>query len=331
MAPPRRSERLARLLADKRSAEIEEEQVNPNVLRRLCGFADERMIRGDRDCLRIARQCCRIAARLKADAGRAQSFGRLASALRLCGRLAHADRSLQIALECAPDRVKGDLLRRRCYLRIYQNRLEEAQADAEQSVTASAGAERTQAVGALGVVLYYRKNYRGAILKLERCVAETDPDAERAYCNAIQNYATALAEGTVEEMKQALKLLARARKMLKRRHKMQRAKLWWTEGLIHLRLRHLKKAWRALDTARRSLIALEAAPEVAAITADMVRVLPQPYATRQLCHEAATIISGRHPLTRPLQALAQSAPEWLEDCAAALRGEACRLAPWPAL
>ncbi len=331
MAPPRKSERLASFLALEKSAEIEEEHLNPYVLRRLCEFSDERMIRGDRDCLRIARLCCRIAARLEHDAALARSFGRLASALRLAGRLAHAERALQIALESAPDRLRGDLLRRRCYLRVYQNRLEEAQADAERSITASAGAERAQAVGALGVVFYYREDYRAAIRKLEQCVADTDPDAERAYCNAIQNYATALAEGTVEEMRAALKLCAMARRMLNRRHKMQRAKLWWTEGLLHLRLRHLKKAWRALDMARRSLIALEAAPEVAAITADMVRVLPQPHATRQLCHEAARIISGRHPLTGPLQVLARSAPEWLADSAAALRREASNFAPCPAL
>ncbi len=331
MAPPRKSERLARVLASDRNAQLEEEHVNPYVLRRLCELADKKMIRGDRDCLRIARLCCRIAARLEAAAGISRSFGRLASALRLSGRLAHAEGGLQIALESAPDRLKGDLLRRRCYLRIYQNRLEEAQADAERSIEASDGAERTQAVGAQGMVLYYREDYRGAIRKLERCVAETDPDAERAYCNAIQNYATALAKGTEQEMRQALELCARARRMLRRRHKMQRAKLWWTEGLLHLRLRHLKDAWRALDTARRSLIALDAAPEVAGITADMARVLPQPHAIRQLCHEAARIISGRHPLTEPLQALALSAPEWLSESAAALRREAAKLAPCPAL
>ncbi len=180
------------------------------------------------------------------------------------------------------------------------------------------------------MALYYSADYRAAILELEKCLASTDPDAETAYCNAIQNYATALAQGTDEEMQEALELCAKARSLLKRRHKMQRAKLWWTEGLLHHRLGHLKRAWRALNTARRSLIALHAAPEVAAIIAGRARVSPKPLAIQQICREASWLIGDRHPLAHPLRALARSAKDWIPEAAAALRRQAAMLAPCPA-
>ena len=332
MAPPRKSERLARELALTKNAAIEEDHLNPYVLRRLCKLADEKMIRGDRDCLRIARLCCRIAARLKADSDLARSFGRLASALRLSHRLGHAEEALKYSLKLAPYDLRGDLLRRRCILRIYQNQLEKAQSDAESAVAASeGGAAWARALGALGIVLYYRKDYRGAITQLNKCVANTDPDAEEAYCRAIQNYATALAEGTEDEVREGLELCKEARKRLKPRHKMQRAKLWWTIGLLQLRLGKGVEAWRALDTARRSLIALQAAPEVAAIIADMARVSPKPLAIRQICYEAGKLITGRHPLTQPLRALARAATDVIPEAAVALREEAGRLTPCPAL
>ncbi len=79
--------------------------------------------------------------------------------------------------------------------------------------------------------------------------------------------------------------------------------------------------------ARRSLIALEAAPEVAAIIADMARVNPEPVAIRLICREAAQLITGRHPLTKPLRALARAAKQVIPEAAAALREEAARLTP----
>ncbi len=92
-----------------------------------------------------------------------------------------------------------------------------------------------------------------------------------------------------------------------------------------------QQAWRALNTARRSLIALQAASEVAAITADMARVSQQPVAIREICYEAARLIAGRHPLTQPLRALARAARQAIPEAAAALREEAGRLAPCPTL
>ncbi len=203
--------------------------------------------------------------------------------------------------------------------------------DAEAAVDLTIGADHAKSVGALGVALFYSGLWRKAISMHEQCLTETDPDSADAYCNTIQNYATALAKGTNEEARKALELCAEARSMLKPRHKMQRAKLWWTEGLLHLRLGHHRRAWRALNTARRSLIALQAAPEVAAIIADMVRVSPKTTAIRVICLEATEVISGRHPLTRPLRALARAAHDLIPEAAAGLRREACKLAPCPAL
>ncbi len=289
------------------------------------------MTTGDIDCLRVARLCCRIAGRLKTKEARAVSFGRLASALRLAGRLDHSERALKIAFADAPDDLRGYLLRFRSYLRMYQGRLPEAVHDAEAAVELTIGADHARSLGALGVALFYSDRRREAISAYEQCLAETDPDSGEAYCIVIQNYATALTKGTNEEVRKALRLCDEARSRLNRRHRMQRAKLWWTIGLLHLRLGNRKAAWRALNTARRSLIALELAPEVAAIIADMARVDPEPLAIRHLCQEATQVITGRHPLTRPLRAPARAAREVIPKAAAALREEAGTLASCPAL
>ncbi len=331
MAPPRRSERLARELAHNPAVEVQPEHESPFVLRHLCDLADEKMKVGDRDCLRVARFCCRIANRLQTDEARALAFGRLASALRLVDRLGHSARALEIALETAPRHLEGDLLRRRCYRLLYQRRFASALVDAKAAVESSSGADRARALGVLGIVFGCTGKIRTAIEVHARCLGETNPDDEIDFCNAIQNYVTSLAKGTDDEVRKALALCAKARTRLKRRHRLQRAKLWWTTGLLHLRLGGRKAAWSALDTARRSLIALELAPEVAAIIGDMARIDPEPFAIRHLCQEAAQVIAGRHPLTRPLRALACAAREVIPQAAAALREEAGRLASCPAL
>ena len=112
---------------------------------------------------------------------------------------------------------------------------------------------------------------------------------------------------------------------------MQRAKLWWTRGLIHKRLGNRREAWRALDIARRSLVVLEAAPELAAIVGDMAEVSPEPAAVRLICGEAAGVITAGHALLDPLRALAASARDMIPEAAAALKQAASRLAPCPAL
>ena len=112
---------------------------------------------------------------------------------------------------------------------------------------------------------------------------------------------------------------------------MQRAKLWWTEGLLHYRFGDLQAAWWALDVARRSLIALKAAPEIAAIIADMAQVSPQPLAVRHLCYEAAEVVTAPHMLAQHLRTLKDAAQEEIPAAAATLRQAAARLAPCPAL
>ncbi len=112
---------------------------------------------------------------------------------------------------------------------------------------------------------------------------------------------------------------------------MTRAKLLWVEGLLHHRLGDDAVAWRALDIARRSLVALKAAPEIAAITADMARLSPQPLAVRNLCHEAEAVIFGPHPLVEPLRAVANAAQEMIPAAATALREAASGLAHCPTI
>ncbi len=279
----------------------------------------------------VARLCCRIAGRLKTTEARALSFGRLASALRLADRLAHSEQALEIAFAAAPDYHRGNLLRFRCYLRVYQGRFPEALLDAEAALKHTVGDDYARSLGALGTILGISGNRRGAIRAHGQCLAQTNPDAGPAYCNAVLNYITSLAGGTDEEVRKALVLCAEARSGLKRRHKMQRAKLRWTEGLLHLRLGDDKQAWLALNTARRSLIALRAAPEVAAIIADMARADPEPLAVRHICDEASAVIVAPHALSEPLGALATAAPALIPQAATALRDAADRLAAMPAL
>ena len=330
MAPPRRSERLARELANNAQAAIAASHLSRHVLRRLSEIADDKLTSGDLDCLRVARLCCRIGGQLRTGEARACSFARLASALRLANRLDHAERALNIAWAAAPPRLKGDVLRRRSYLRIYQGRLAEGVQDAEAAVSVSVGITRIRALGALGIALGYSDKPREAIAVHAQCLAETDPD-DSYYCNAIHNYATSLSKGTDREAVRALKLCMELRPRLKFRHKMQRAKLWWTEGLLHHRLGHRRRAWRCLDHARRSLVALGAAAELAALVADMARVSPQQPAIRFLCDDVADVVAAQRSLVQPLRSLAAAAREMIPEAAAALRQAASGFAPCPAL
>ena len=330
MAPPRRSVLIARRLAEQPEAGLGDPHYSPHVLRHLCAIADERTSCGDRRGLQIAGLCCRLAGRLRTDDARARSFAQLASALRAAGRLDHADKAIGIGLAAAPPHLEGDLLRRRAWVRIYQKRLGAALADVEAALPLTGGSCHARTLEALGVVQGYRGEHRAAIRALGRCLEETDPSAGTDYCNAIHNYATALSRGTDAEAAKALELCAQLRPRLKYRHKIQRASLWWTEGLIHHRLGHADAAWRSLNHGRRSLVALGAAAEVAAIVADMARVSPQQPAVRLLCDEAAEVIGAHRGLLRPLRALAAAAREMIPDDAAALRQAAGRLAACPA-
>jgi tetratricopeptide (TPR) repeat protein len=259
------------------------------------------------------------------------SFGRLAAALRLANRLHHAQRALEIAFEAAPSRLKGDLYRRRAWLRLYQGRMAEALRDAKSAVSLTDGQEHALALGVLGVILDCGGEYKAATRVFGESLAELEPEAERFYCGMLVSYSIVLGKGSIKDAKKALKLCAVLRSKFKDRHKMQRAKTWWVEGLLHRKLGDLRKAWRALDTARRSLVALKAAPEIAAVVADMARVSPLPLAVRHICSEAALVITATHPLREPLRALAHASHEMIPNTAATLWEASVALAPCPAL
>ena len=331
MAPPRRSVRLARELAFSNTNPLSDRHVNRHVLRHLCQIADDKMTSGDRDCLRVARLCCRIGGQLKTQDARALSFASLASALRQAGRLDHAWKALKVGLAAAPADLKGELLRRRTYLHIFQGRFAKAVEDAEEAVQLADRSEYARALGTLGIALAHNGDQRGAIREHARCLEHTSPDSPIPYNNALHNYATSLAQGTPEEAEQAMELCAELRDRLKARHKMQRAKLWWTEGLLHEKLADTEAAWWKLNTAWRSLVMLETAPEVAAIVADMARVSNKPPAVRSICNESAPVITSVQTLREPLAILALAARETIPEAAAALRQAACQLAPCPAV
>ncbi len=331
MAPPRRSLRLARELALEQSAKLDDRHVTNNVLRHLCELADEKATSGDRDCMRLARLCCRIAFRLGTGEARARSFALLATALWLQGRLEKADRALNLGIEAAPTFLDGDLLRRRAFLRLYQDRVPEAVQDAKAAVRRTEQAAKALSLEVLGIALAQSGDYRGAIREHARCLEQTDPNSPVPYNNAVHNYATSLAKGSAEEAAQGMELCKKLRERLKPRHKLQRAKLWWTEGLLLEKLADTDGAWWALNTAWRSLVALELAPEVAAIVADMARVSMRPPAVRTICDESAEVVGGIESLRGPLGALATAAREMIPEAAAALRLAASQLAPCPAV
>jgi tetratricopeptide (TPR) repeat protein len=336
----KRSKRLAKELAHNRSVRLGERHISKHIVRCLCEEADEVMDCGSNG-LRIAQLAIRIAAKLSrirrwrrrpaVSRELALSFARLAAALRSTGRLDHAERALKIAFEVAPPQLKGDLFRRRAWLKLYQRSRLEAVQNSKKAVRLSVGQEHALALGALGVMLDYCGNHRTATRKLAESLAELDPESERRYCGTLVSYAIVLAKGDTEEAKKALKLFPALRSKFKDRHKMQRAKTWWVEGLLHRRLDNPQKARQALDTARRSLVALKAAPEIAAVVADMARVSPLPLAVRHICSEAALVITATHPLREPLRALAHASHEMIPNTAATLWEASVALAPCPAL
>ena len=344
----RKTQKLAQELARDPSLALGERHVSRNVFRHLCAEADEMVTSGDGQSLRAASLCCRLAGRLtcrltgRLTGRRCQirpmpseewtlSFAQLAAALRLAGRLDHAERALAIAFDASPPELVGVLHCRRAWLRLYQQRPAEALEDARAGVRLTVGREHARALGILGVVLSHSGDQRAAILHFKQCLEQTRTEDEFRYDNALHNYATALSKGTREEAVHALEVCTNLQPKFKSRCQMQRAKTRWLEGLLHEKLGDPEKAWRTLEIARRSLVALKAAPEVAAIIADMARVAPQPFAVQHLCYEARKVIPGAHPLAEPLRGLAGASQEAIRELSVTLRQAAVALAPFPAL
>ncbi len=229
-----------------------------------------------------------------------------------------------------PAQIQGDLYRRRTHLRIYQERWAEALADAHTALRLSPpGHRRALALLALGTALYEMDSVDEAIKRLKEAVQTLDPVFEHEFIGALICYANALAKGTDEDVREGLRVCADARSRLKPQHRMQRAKLWWVEGSLRHRLGEERKAWQAFNTARLSLVAMKAAPEVAAITADMARVAPLPRTVANMCHEAGGAIPVHHPLALPLQTLREANRGQIPLVAGRLREAAERLAACP--
>ncbi len=348
MAGRRRSQLLAEELASNPSVVLGDRHRSRHVFERLCRLTDELTTNGDRGSLRAAQRAVRIAGRLagprrcelcrrpfpgpppKTEES-ARAFARLAAALRLDGRCGHADKALAFALATDPtDEIRGDLHRRRALLRVYQERWRQALADARTGLRlATPGRRRALALLALGTVFYYTDRFEQAIKRLEEAVETLDPACEHQFTGALVCYATALTKGSDENARAGLRVCADCRARLKPRHRMQRAKLWWVEGLLHHRLGESRKAWQALNRARLALIALRAAPEVAAITADMARIAPLPHAVANMCHEAGKAIPEYHPLAPQLRGLRHAARQKIPAAAGVLREAASRLANCP--
>ncbi len=337
----RKSKQLAQELVQDRLSRLGERHLSWHVLRNLCEEIDARTTSGDHDSLRLARLAVRLAGRLvqlrrwcrrpKESFELATSFARLAAALRLANRIHSAERALGIAFDVAPDDLKGDLYRRRAWLRIYTGRRSEAQEDAQTAVDLTSGREHALALGTLGAVLYYRNDFEGAADRLGECLRLLGPEDEHRYCGMLVSYIAALSKGSEAELEEGLKLCSELRTKLKPRHKMLRAKLWWSQGLIQHRLGDLKAAWWSLNLARRCLVNMEAAPEVAAIIADMAQLEAEPQMVRHICSEAEEIIAEPDPLWQPLQALSRAAREMIPEAAAALRQAADPLSSCPVL
>jgi tetratricopeptide (TPR) repeat protein len=348
MGGRKRSEDLAEQLAFHPVVRLGEHHETPYIFDRLCLIIDAMVTNGDRDSLRAARRAVRIAGRL-AGPGRcklcaqrlpgsrpktvelARGFGRLAAALRLWGRYGHAEAALVTAFKMdPPTEIQGDLYRRRAILRLYQEQEPEAVADACTALLlATPGQRRGRALKTLGVASYETGSFKESILHLEEAVETLDPDLEHSFIAALVCYANALAKGTGEDVRKGLTVCAKARGRLKKSHKIQRAKLWWVEGLLYHRLSADRDAWRCLNTARLSLVLMKIAPEVAVITADMARIAMQPHTVENMCFEAIKAIPDHHPLSEPLQALRCAGRSEIPAAAGVLREAADGLAVCP--
>lgn len=348
MGGRRRSEQLAEELATSPSARLGRHHVTPNVFDRLCRTSGEMTTNGDRAGLRAAQRAIRIAGLLigplrcescqrafpvkgRKSPRLARGFARLAAALRLRGRHDHADKALMVAFRMEPpDEIRGDLYRRRALLRVYQERFEEALADARVGLRmATPGHRRGRALVAMGIVSFETGAFADAITYLEEAVRKLDPDFEHEFIAGLICFANALAKGTDDDVEEGIRVCSEARARLRPRHKMHRAKLWWVEGLLLQRLGESRRAWQALNTARLSLIAMNAAPEVAAITADMAQIAPLPRAISNMCHEAGKVIPEYHPLANSLYVLRCARQPGIPAAAGALREAASRLAACP--
>lgn len=347
MGGRRRSDQLAEELALNPSTQLGDHHVSPHVFDRLCRIADEVTTNGDRGGLRAAQRAIRLAGRLagpvrcemcqrpfqaeRKSVPLARGFARLAAALRLRERYDHAEAALVMAFHMdPPDEIQGDLYRRRALLRVYQDRWAEALADATTGLRLSTpGHRRGRALVAMGVVSFEIESFGEAIQHLEEAIQVLDPAFEHEFIAGLICYANALTKGDDEAAQEGLRTCAEVRTRLKPQHQMQRAKLWWVEGLLLHRLGQHRKAWLALNTARLALLAMRAAPEVAAITADMACIAPLPRAVKNMCHEAGQAIPEYHPLAAKLQALGSARRPEISATAGVLRAAAARLAACP--
>jgi len=324
------------------------DHVTPHVFDRLCRISDEMTTNGDRAGLRAAQRAVRIAGLLigplrcescqrafpvkgRKSTRLARGLARLAAALRLRGRHDHAEKALVAAFRMDPsDEIRGDLYRRRALLRVYQERFDEALADARAGLRmATPGHRRGRALVAMGIVFFETGGFADAITYLEEAVRTLDPDFEHGFVAGLICFANALTKGTDDDVRQGIRVCSEARARLRPQHKMHRAKLWWVEGLLLQRLGESRRAWQALTTARLALIALNAAPEVGAITADMAQIASLPRAVTHMCHEAGRAIPPYHPLASPLRHLRDAKPPQIPTAAGVLRDAAGRLAVCP--
>ncbi len=333
----RKSQMLAKELSSNRTASLGERHESVNVLRHLCEEADEKITCGDWDGMRVARLAVRIAGRLVTlrlwrrrpaeSEPLTMSFIRLSAALRMTNRLDHAQSALDIAFESVPPYLEGNCYRARARIRIYQSRLPEALRDAREAVELTNGKSHALSLGVLGVVLDYSGEHQAATREFEKCLGALDPKDEWRYNAILVSYAIVLSKGSDEDARRALEICAKQLSRLTKRQRMQRAKTRWLEGLLHGSFGDSQAAWRALDIARRSLIALKAEAEVGAITANMAHVSPQPPAIRQICHEALNVLPLSHPLAKHLWTLKSAAKETIPQAVAALHEASIVLTP----
>ena len=346
--------RIEARLLQARKDEVSE----PELCLKLCLKAEE-LLTGPIDWqsgLRHAALAAELALHLRDPAAyvrwSAASFGRLAMAHHVGSMqskqpdlkrllLELADRTLDLAFLLDPPRdVRGYLHLRRSWLRIYQERGEEALVSAREAIAECVGIDLVRAHIAVAAAFEVCGKMSSLIPPAQAALEESlkHPKTATVRIEAMHAYVNALARGGAsdDDLQIALEKLPEVRESLHRRtYPMHRTKLHWTEGHIEKRLarsteqklkiaetqgseaigllrkkarNHRRRTRKHYQWALDGFIALKAEPEIAMVLVDLLETYEDPeWIVDGLVERAARVIVPGSVLYEPLEKLRRAA------------------------
>ncbi len=205
----------------------------------------------------------------------------LGMAYRCVTRYEKADGAYRAAFDLCRRGVSGscwaELEERLAYLRACQGRIAEAVRLAESAegrfnaAEDEAGAGRAAVVH--GAILIRAEDFGGAAAVLSKAMARYRLD-ERGEFTANHNLACAVSEADDPDcLQEATGHLLRARQLLGPRRSVQKFRLYWLDGKIHLRLGKMDKAEKLYRKAREGLIHFGVPYSIALVSLDLSALL----------------------------------------------------------